>query len=143
MNPYRYTVSLRIWHPRKTPTEVEKGLGLKARVAHQVGARRKTSDGTDLAGNYPQTYCSFRLGKGDSEDFLEAIHESNRKLISYSNYIRELRRTGGRAEYFVGLFMEGNGGFILPYDELKSMGEIGIDMSLDIYPAEDSIHDGG
>jgi len=39
--------------------------------------------------------------------------------------------------------MEGNSGFILPYDELKSMGEIGIDMSLDIYPAEDSIHDGG
>jgi hypothetical protein len=51
----RFDVQLFIVHPTLHPAEITAALGLEPSIVHRVGDRRKTSKGTLLSGNYPDT----------------------------------------------------------------------------------------
>ena len=73
---------------------------------------------------------SLRSGKTPIEDFLG---QQVQLLREAKTFLKTIRKSGGRTEFFIGLFSERNIGVELPSSLLGSMAELGIDLSLDIY----------
>lgn len=104
-----------------------------------AGEPRMTPKGDKLKGNREETYWTARLHKKKNlssrkialEDFLTdrltIVKESKR-------YFSHIRKTGGRIEFLIGLFCNKNMGAELPSSLLATMGQLGIDLALDIYP---------
>jgi len=114
--------------------EIEKALSLQAKVSRTAGEPRKTPTGIPLDGLNRETYCSFELSKGDDLRLAADIAQWNRRLMEKRAFFEVFAKSGGRMEYFLGLFLEGNSGIDLPPDEMELMRQLGITLSLDIYP---------
>ena len=139
MYPYRYSVSLRISHPTINPDTLSKRLGLQPSRKWMAGERRSTPKGDELKGINKETYWTADLHREKSllsrkmalEDFLA---KQLVRLKKVEKYFRHIQKTGGRIEFFVGLFCDKNMGAEIPSSMLAAMGKLGIDLSLDIYP---------
>ena len=139
MYPYRYLVSLRIWHPTINPDSITRKLGMQPFRKRMVGEQRSTPKGNTLQGINKDTYWTAELHTGKSlssrkialEDFLTDQLARFKKMGKYFGHIR---KTGGRIGLFVGLFCDKNMGAEFPSSLLAAMGKLGIDVSLDIYP---------
>ena len=134
MNPFRYELSLRARHPTRIAADIESALTLKAWVTNTVSEARRTPKGNPLEGINRETRCSFELSKGDDQSLLEEIAEWNLRFLDKKAFFEEFAASGGKMEYFLGLFLDGNSGFDLPPEEMGKMRELGITLSLDIYP---------
>ena len=139
MYPYKYSLSLRVWHPTISPDTITKKLRLQPSRKWMAGEPRSTPKGSKLKGINKETYWTAELHREKSllsrkmalEDFLT---EQLARLKKVEKYFRHIRKTGGRIEFFVGLFCDKNMGAEVPSSLLAAMGKLGIDLSLDIYP---------
>jgi hypothetical protein len=129
----RYSLSLRIWHPRTAPTMISDQLGLSPTHQWAAGSIRTTPAGTPLSGRHDSTYWSARLRAGRGETLVEALEQTNARLTAHADFLQAILEAGGRIEYFVGWFAESNTGFVLPSQLLASTSELGIDLAFDIY----------
>ena len=59
-------------------------------------------------------------------------------LLQHETLFRRIRDGGGNAEFFIGWFSTGNTGDTLSHDLLKKLGDLQIDLALDVY-GEDKI----
>lgn len=104
-----------------------------------AGERRSTPKGNELKDINKETYWTADLHREKSlssremplEDFLA---KQLVRLKKAEKHFRPIRKTGGRIEFFVGLFCDKNMGAEIPSSVLAAMGKLGIDLSLDIYP---------
>ncbi len=139
MYPYRYSVSLRISHPTINPDTITVKLGIQPFRKWMAGEPRLTPKGQTLKGINKGTYWVAELHKEKSllsrkmalEDFLA---EQLARFKPMRKYFGHIRKTGGRIEFFVGLFCDKNMGAEFPSSLLETTGKLGIDLSLDIYP---------
>jgi hypothetical protein len=134
MNPYRYSLSLRLSHPTLKATDIESALMMVAKRSWSVGEPRSTPIGNPLEGTNAHTYCTFQLSEGADERLVGEIGVWNQKLLEKKPFFDEFSASGGETEYFLGLFLNGNSGFILPPEQMDLMRQLGIALSLDIYP---------
>ena len=132
MNPYRFKLALRAWHPRLSAAQVCKILGLRSRFAQSVGEQRTTPKGRPLLGTNVATFCTFPLAQGSSSALLGAIQKSNQRLKLRETH--KITRTGGELEYFLGIFLKGNGGIEFDVELSKELARLKIRLALDIYP---------
>jgi len=109
-------------------------IGLKPTFIHNVGEQRRTPKDTPLEGQYRQSYCSFELAEASGFSFVDSIQKWNKHFAAKSENLSMIRQTGGTLEYFVGLFLDRNGGFTLEPKDLRQMADLGIRMAFDIYP---------
>jgi hypothetical protein len=65
--------------------------------------------------------------------FLETI---TARLQKHAPFFETLQASNGRAEIFVGWFINCNTGEVLPHALLRSMADLGLDLSLDVYPPD-------
>ena len=95
----------------------------------------KTAPSGRLVSNRPYTsnYCCIHLSKGTDRGLPRALAAARKKLGRFRG-LQEYRRTGGEIELFLGLFLNGNSGFVLSSEEMASLSSLGIDVLLDIYP---------
>ena len=139
MHPYRYQVSLRLWHPNRDLSGATRVFRLRPRFLRKAGEPRQTPKGTPLPGIWRESYWSAELTprKGiwskrmDLETFLA---KSLKRLSPKRAYISRLRATDGRADLFIGLFGNGSFGAELQPDLLAAAARVGIALSLDVYP---------
>ena len=139
MYPYRYVVSLRIRHPMINPDSITKKLRLQPFRKWMAGEQRSTPKGNPLKGINRNTYWTAELHTEKSlssrkiavEDFLS---EQLARFKPMRKYFGHIRKTGGRIEFFVGLFCDKNMGAEFLSSLLETTGKLGIDLSLDIYP---------
>jgi len=136
MNPYRFRVSFRIWHPALASEDVEASLKLKARHKWTVGMPRRTTAGETLDGSYDATYCSFDM-EGGENDLPGALSRSLERLQPHAAALHRLTDTGGRLEFFVGWFFEGSPGEEFPAALLAELGKLHINLSMAFYPGEE------
>jgi hypothetical protein len=122
-----------VWHPTLKVAEIQAVISLTPRISNTVGENRKTPTGNALDGVYKYSYCTFELSKGTESNIEEEIARCNKELSKHNSFLQTVRASGGCAEYFLGLFFDGNSGFTIPNDQLRAMHELGIDLSLDIY----------
>lgn len=91
-------------------------LGLKPRVTQSVGERRTTPMGRPLKGFNKETFCVFPIATGQGTKLIAALRRMNEHLHGIKTQLARRRKSGGRYEYYVGIFLTGNGGFIMPPD---------------------------
>jgi hypothetical protein len=141
MYTYRYAVSLRISHPNFAPEYISGKIRIQPSHSWMAGTRRSTPKGEPLKGVNEETYWTSDLHKGKTlqsakiplEDFLV---QQVRLLQKRKSFLKQIRETGGRTEFFVGLFPTKNMGAELPSSLLARMADLGIDLSLDVYPGK-------
>jgi hypothetical protein len=121
------------------PALLTKAFRLKPSHALKAGEPRRTPKGTSLKGINRNTYWFKRLvakrHASTSKRSLEAFLASTlARLSRHAMLFRRLRRSGGRAEIFIGLFCESsNHGVELPPTLLAALGKVGLSLSFDIY----------
>lgn len=134
MHPYTYKVSLRIFHPQMDPQVITDTLSMQPSTINRVGERRATPTGTLLEGHYDQSYWSSFFTPPDDSDVGEFLGRSVEGFRQHRSFFRHIRDTGGDVELFIGLFADSvNIGATLAHDLLAALGDMGIDLGLDIY----------
>jgi hypothetical protein len=137
MNEYSFSVSLRLWHPERLSREITSILQVEPRHSGDVGSTRMTPKGTQLAGVYDQTFWTARIVDGSSagRSLAAAVSEILDRFEVQQDFFRDFSSTGGRAELFIGWFLDnGNSGDVLEHRLLRRLADLGLDLSFDIYP---------
>lgn len=130
---------MRIWHPEIDPTFISETLQMSPKRSWKVGERRSTPKGNLLKGKNKESYWTSLIHKEkqlfSTNVFLENYIENHtKKMHKYAKFLNEIRETSGRIEYFIGFYIEGNSGSVLPSSLLLSLGKLGIDLAFDVYP---------
>lgn len=140
VKPYRYGISLRVFHPVIDPDKITRELGLKPFRCWKAGERRTTPIGTPLKGSWPQSYwCSKQLVRGStprSPSLPDAISKLLDRLEPHKAFFHRIRRGGGRVELDVGWYFPVQGGAEFDCALQSRLAKLKIDLSLDIYPPD-------
>ena len=133
MYPYTYHVSLRIFHPVADPHTFTDVLGMKPSSTWRVDERRTTLKGKALKGHQKESFWCSRLKVPDDSDFPGFVSMFVERLAQHRVLFREIRNNGGRSEFYVSLSPGGSClGDILGHDLLKALGQLDMDLSLDV-----------
>jgi hypothetical protein len=117
MHPFRYVVSLRIWHPQIDASVVSDTLGL--------GAKR-TSPAVPF-------FWTHAYDPHDHE-CAAFVHSAASALRPHAAFFQRIRASGGRSEFFVGWFGDRNVGDTFSHATLSLLAELEIGLSFDVYP---------
>ena len=139
--PYSYSVSLRIWHPRMDPAALTTALRLTPSNSWKVGEQRRTRKGEPLKGKNRGSYWTARLittrYATTTRKSLEAsLATIAKKLQRHRKLLLRIRRGGGKAELFVGLFGRNKFNFGSGLDDrtVTDLSKLRLSVGLDIYP---------
>lgn len=128
-----FSVSLRITHPTYTHQKISHSLGMKPEFAHTVGTPRMTPKGQPLSGIHRETYCSFSLAEKQNGYFVDGV----KRLLSILNlnkeHLHEIRNTGGRAELYIGVFVENYSGFTFSVEDMSAFVSLHLDVAVEYY----------
>jgi hypothetical protein len=132
MSKYTYRISLRIKHPSVDPALVAAQLGWKLRTSWIAGSQRLSTSGQPL-GIADHSYCNFTLDHSSNASLVDALKVNLQYLTARKEFLKELTSTGGRLEFYVGWFIEHPAGEVLEATLLRQVGELGIDLILEVY----------
>lgn len=139
MIPYSHVLSLRIWHPTLTPTEISASLDLAPKASGVKGQPRTTPKGRELPPPVHTTnFWAADLGQSTGKSLADGLADALDQLNPYAAFLQSVTTTGGKAEIFVGWFFDGNSGDQFSAQLLGKMANLGLALSLDIYPSESS-----
>lgn len=143
MNNFEYSVSFRITHPTQKLDDFSLSLPLKINRQWNVGDGRKTPVGTPLDVRYKQSYLSATLGDKSKQSSKEcSISEYltviNEKLVSLKPVFDAIVKSGGKLNYFIGVFADENIGIEIEPSVLSVISELNIGIQLDIYGPDDT-----
>ncbi len=127
---FSYSVSLQVKHPIADPSEIVSGVGLPCFSCWGVGERRATPKGKLLHGTYDHSYCAFEIGEGDDGKLADLIRQALKTLEPSAAFISELRRTGGKLNFYIGWPL-GETGEIFDVTLLAEMARLGIDLGIE------------
>jgi hypothetical protein len=126
-----FRVSIRITHPEILPELITRKIGRTPAIAWAVGDQRITPAGTVLPGLRKDSY--WVLNGPESDDLAFLIDWANGVLQDAKPFVQELLRTGGRLEYFIGCFINGQLGTTLEPSLLAKCAELGVMLGFDMY----------
>ena len=138
MKKYKYDVSFRVRHPSMDPDLICSTLGLEAKSKWKAGSERKTPKGKPLLGKYEFSFCTFSLKHPKDIHIADFLKFYNKKLNKQKYFLNSVRVSGGSLEYFIGWYTNENCGEVFDVELLKNLVDLGIEISLDIYPAAHS-----
>lgn len=138
MRNYNFSGSLRIFGGEVEHGAICEALGVTPKWLHRAGAPRMSSTGTLLGGVYTADYCAIDLSEGPDLSLPDFIDQQIRALLTHKELFQKIKKNSGRTEIFIGWFGDANFGETFRSETLMLMGELGIDLSFDIYSAEDS-----
>lgn len=101
MNPYSFTVSLRISGVEFDPDLVSSQLEITPKWKQVAGKKRVAPSGQELSGFYETNKCSYQLCERREGDLNEFIFEQANKLESCSLSFRDLAYSGGGGQSFL------------------------------------------
>lgn len=133
MTETMFTVSLRVEHPTYGHEAIAKALTLKPTFGYSVGEQRKTPKGSLLEGVNKKTYCCFDLLPKQAGDFTGGIRQLIPRLNPHASYFQKLTQEGGRAELFVGVFTEETSGFTLSIQDMMTLVNLFLELSVEVY----------
>jgi len=136
LKPYRYQISLRVRHPAMDPAGISAAFRLDPKRCWKAGDPRMTPVGTPLSGTWRESYWVTDVLDGDCPDktLAVALSELAERFSPHRQFFQKIRAEGGRVEFFVGWYIDGNRGDIFDVTLLGRLADLGINLSLDIYP---------
>lgn len=133
MNPFEFAVSLRTFSIDVAPAEICAQLGLTPKWMRRIGEPRTNPAGLVLGGIYDESYCSFPIERKTDEDLADLLERVTEDLVKHADLFLRIRAGGGRSEFFIGWYSVGNTGNTFGSSLLKRLGDLGIDLALDVY----------
>ena len=133
MVDFDYELSLRVTHPTWPSDDICKMLNMTAGRMWTVGEQRTNPVGTFLSGINKETYCSFPLESPEGMQLAESLRHWNQQFLLLKDTFNKIHSSGGRIEYFIGWFCDGNSGEIFNLLLLKELVELKIELSFDVY----------
>ena len=133
MHAFQFSVSLRVFSQTVDPAEVCGQLALEPKWKHKIGEPRTNPKGIHLGGVYDCSYCSFSLIRQGDEELHEMLDRVVDGLLQHKDLFHRIRDGGGRIEFFIGWYSSGNTGDTFNNILLSKLGELGIDLALDVY----------
>lgn len=133
MHNFDYSVSLRIRTKTIDPFFIAEQLELTPKWINKIGEPRTTPKGLPLGGTYEISYCSFPLPRQDDEELHELLNRVVDSLTKHVALFNEICSSGGNVEFFIGWNSTGNTGDTFRHNLLKKLGELQIDLALDVY----------
>lgn len=131
-----YQLSLRIRHPSAAATMISHELNLVPEHAYTAGDRKLTPKGTVVPGRpRSRTFWVHRIACAD-ESLEDALATLTSMLANKRDFLRQLVATGGRVEYFIGLFAGRGSGVEISSGLMARLVDLGVDLSFDIYGQE-------
>jgi hypothetical protein len=121
------------------PAEITSALGIVPTRTWLAGDPRTTPNGTPLEGRYHESYWTsgdLTNGEWPGRSLADSMDGLLDRLVPHQDFFRSVRDANGTVEFFVGWFFEGNSGDIFKCGVLARMADLGIDLSLDIYPPD-------
>jgi hypothetical protein len=139
MYPFKYCVSLRLWHPKIDPKKISSVLAMKPRNMWKAGEVKQTPKGKKLKARANSTFWCARLHRehqlnSKEKDLCGLLAKTLSKLDKRKTFLKSFHSTGGKIEFFVGLWGAKNFGGTIPSGLLEAVGKLNIDLALDIYP---------
>jgi len=131
--PFEFAVSLRVVHPTMDPDLICKSLDWEAEYRWKAGAPRQTPKGTPLEGHYRSSYCSFEILSGDDGELAHCLRAAVERLEKYADFLRQMRADGGKIQFYVFWYPNGDMGETFSVDLLSRMAALGIDLGLNVY----------
>jgi hypothetical protein len=129
-----FRVSLRVFHPTMAADDIAAELRLQPKFSHSVGRPRVNPKGMRLEGQYDRTYVSFSLEQQTASTLEETLERAvDGPLAHADDFITKVVSSGGRIEFFIGLFCEGNSGIVLEPSLLKRIAAKKLTLSFDIH----------
>ncbi|TXI49276.1 MAG: DUF4279 domain-containing protein [Lysobacter sp.] len=130
---YRYTVSLRIWHPTAHPDRFTEALRLTPDAVDIAGQPRMRK-GRVMPIVAKTSYWCCGLGHDPALDVAAFLHERARALSPHRAVFDAIAEEGGWAEFFVGFFAEDfNCGFDLSPELQRVCAELHLSLGFDVY----------
>lgn len=130
---YTFKASLRIFGGDIPHSDICEALGVIPKRLCRKGEPRVTPKGQVLGGVYPDDYCVIDLAPGPDLSLPDFIDQQAKTFIAHKELFQKIKKGSARTEFFIGWFGPGNFGEVFGSDTLALMGELGIDLSLDIY----------
>lgn len=114
-------------------------VGMVPSFAWNKGESRLLPHGKELNCVKKNSYATFRLYKSEERWLPELLSESVARLSAHREFFRQLKSDdGGRAEFFIGWFLSRSGGDTLPSALLLEVADLGLDLSFDVYPGDET-----
>jgi len=137
MNNLLFNISFHVQHQSLAALNIISEFDLTPRFFHSVGEARKTPKGTPLEGIYAETYCSFLLEKkvaGHLDEYLEHWRDY---LEKHAEFLNGLLTSGGKLEFYVSIFLDGDKGFEIKNSQLKRIYALGLGLTVEMYRLSD------
>ncbi len=136
MTKLKYDVSFRVFHPVLNPDDICQMLNMNTTNKWQVGEQRKTPKGRPLPGVYDQSYCSFRLNQKQDMELVDFLKYWNDTFLKYKDYFMDIYSSGGRLEYFIAWYSEGNTGEVFDVVLLEQLATLKVELAIDFYSSD-------
>lgn len=130
-------ISLRMWHPTFAANEIISEMKLHAKFSNSVGEQRRTPTGTPLEGVYKETYCSFSLKNKTSNHLNKELLAECDHLDQHAGFLRSFLHTGGRLEFYISIFLDGDRGFEINPSLIRRMTALELGFTVEMYRLSD------
>ncbi|MET0321936.1 MAG: DUF4279 domain-containing protein [Duganella sp.] len=138
MTAYQYVISLRIWHPDMPQEEFSRIIGIRPKYSWTVGSPRFSPKGKPLGGFRKSSYWSAALtpetALSENNEIEPALDAQIVRFAQQADFFNRVRSEGGKAEFFVGLFSDGNIVVDIEPALMARLAHAGLGICLDYYP---------
>lgn len=134
---YYSTISLRLTSSTISADTMISTIGMQPCSAWNKGDSLHLPRGHSFDSPRKYSFAAFDLLRKDERPLADSILECTRRLETLRPFFAELKsEDGGIAELFIGWFLSRSGGDTLSSTLLLEVGNLGLDLSFDIYPAD-------
>lgn len=134
MSSDKYEASLRIFHPTQRAERIVDKVSLKCTLMQSVGDDRNTPKGAKLEGVYDRTYILYDLPRDNDERIEDLLRRVSNDIVAVNiQLFSDLVATGGKVEFFIGVFCEKHIGIELDSDVIEIIARAKMALSLDFY----------
>ena len=133
MHTYTYAVSLRIWHPTENPSAFSTALELEPRCI-DVAGKPRVRKGRALEFVPKESYWIHEFDTDIDQDVEDYLLVKVNALARHKEFFAKICSTGGRAEFFIGFYVdEPNCGVILSPELQQKCAALHLSLAFDIY----------
>jgi hypothetical protein len=120
-------------HPTQDLSGVCDALGLQPKIIWKKGDERRAPKGQKLDGIRKNSRCLIDFGPTSTESLAKQLEAALVLLRPHQILLQELSSSGGKFNFFVGLFCGENTVEVLDTKLMETMVSLRIDLILDIY----------
>ncbi len=125
---------VRFRHPKKDLSFLSEELGMTSVRSWKAGSPRETPDGDALKGFYADSYWFSRSEFSSYDELASLISKVVCILETKIQIVSEVKSSGGCAEIYLQFNGEENIGCVINCSDLIKMGEIGVDLLIEVFP---------